>query len=77
MRDLMADQFPRVQRLAIRGNDLATHTRRMLFCLDRYWLAYEGGSPQGFDEMWWTQYERSRATVEALILAGGKEVRNA
>lgn len=59
--------FPDVQKLAMRGNALADATSRMLFALDRYWQAYEGGSPGGWDELWWHVYERERRKVENLI----------
>lgn len=51
---------------------LRRSTRRMLLALDRYWVAYEGGSGGEWDALWWGVYERERAKVEALLAEGAR-----
>lgn len=36
---LIIEQFPRVQKLAFQGQELAHYVRRMLFCWDRWRIA--------------------------------------
>jgi hypothetical protein len=46
------------------------HTvRRMLFSLDRYWLAYE--YDEDFMALWWNAYESYRARVERITETAG------
>ncbi len=66
--DLAIQQLARIQRIALVGVDLAHSTRRMLFCLDRYWQAYE--ERYDWERLWWEAFERERTKVEDLLKFG-------